>query len=127
MSLEDEFKMDEKDHEKKLSKFEKSKPDDEIIKETLEGLKSITHNGLKHIETLENMLKKEGGSAKSAGFIRAIMAKKNENEPNQFKKYNEEGFNELKITKNPLNNSSSYLVKRKYNDAIFKEFTLFFS
>jgi hypothetical protein len=59
MSLEDEFKMDDIDHERKLKELEKSKPNHEIIKNTLYGLREITNNGLKHIEILENMLTKK--------------------------------------------------------------------
>jgi hypothetical protein len=126
MSLKDEFKMDEKDHDKKLSKLEDDEPDDKLIKDTLEGLKSITDSGLKHIEILENMLHKEGGSAKSAGFIRAIMAGKNKEKPNEFKKFNSEGFNELN-TKNPINNISSNLIKKNFKNKTYKDFVLFFA
>lgn len=56
MSLGEEFKMDTKDHEHKLTKYEKEKHNKKEIYETLQGLKEITNNSLKHIEILERML-----------------------------------------------------------------------
>lgn len=73
MSLKDEFLMDTKDHQKKLSKYENEEHSIKEIMETLEGLKTITNNGLEHIKKLESMLELEGGSRASA-FIGAIMA-----------------------------------------------------
>lgn len=128
-SLEDEFKMDEKDHEKKLSSFEKSNPSNEDIKETLAGLKSITESGLTHIKKLEEMLELEGGSAKSAGFIRAIMARKKAEEEGKettrddaFKNYKKNGFKEQK-----LNKSSKDLVDNVFEDGIYKKLVLNFA
>lgn len=128
-SLEDEFKMDEKDHEKKLDEFEKSNPSNEDIKETLAGLKSITESGMNHIKKLEEMLELEGGSAKSAGFIRAIMARKKAEEEGKettrdeaFKKYKNTGFKEQK-----LNKSSKDLVDNVFEDGIYKKLVLNFA
>jgi hypothetical protein len=122
MDLGDEFKIDKKDHQKKLSKYEKEEHDEDEIYKTLNGLKELTNNGLKHIAILEEMLKKEGGSAQSSGFIRAIMANKNKSEPNQFKKYNREGFDEFK-----LKQSTENIINKKFKDKYFKDFVLIFS
>lgn len=62
MSLEDEFLMDEKDHNKKLINLENSKPNDELIRHTLKGLKSITASSMKHIKKLTKMLNSESES-----------------------------------------------------------------
>ena len=59
MSLKDEFLMDKKDHNKKLKKFEEKEHKKKVIEDALEGLKSITNSGLKHIEILEEMLNKK--------------------------------------------------------------------
>lgn len=128
MSLKDEFKMDEKDHEKKLDDFEYSNPSNEKIKETLAGLKSITESGLTHIKKLEEMLSLNGGSAKSAGFIRAIMARREAKKEgkeltrdSEFKNYEKSGFKEQK-----LNRSSKYLVNM-FDDGIYKKLVLNFA
>jgi len=129
MSLEDEFKMDEADHNKKLEKLESSNPDTDLIKGTLEGLKSITESGLQHIKKLEEMLELRGGSAKSAGFIRAVMARrkakkegKKTTRDENFKKFEKSGFNEKK-----LNKSSKNLVVNVFKDGVYKKMVLNFA
>lgn len=122
MPLGKEFEMDTKDHNKKLTKFEKESHDNETIEEVLEGLKTLSSSSLAHIEKIESMLKKEGGSAKSAGFIRAIMAGKNKEHEGQFKKFNKDGFDELK-----LNQASENVIKNNFKDKSYKDFVLLFS
>lgn len=123
MSLKDEFLMDTKDHQKKLSKYENEEHSIKEIMETLEGLKTITNNGLEHIKKLESMLELEGGS-KASAFIGAIMAGKNKDPKFQkdFKKYNRDGFKEDK-----MKNVSSNVIRNKYDTKDYKEFILFFS
>lgn len=122
MPLGKEFEMDTKDHNKKLTKFEKESHDNETIEEVLEGLKTLSSSSLAHIEKIESMLKKHGGSAKSAGFIRAIMAGKNKDKKEQFEKFNKEGFDEFK-----LNQSTSNVIKNLFKDKTYKDFVLIFS
>jgi hypothetical protein len=123
MSLKEEFLMDTKDHQKKLSKYENEEHSINEIKQTLEGLKTITNNGLEHIKKLEDMLELEGGS-RASGFIGAIMAGKNKEQKFQknFKKYNRDGFKE-----DEMKNVSSNVIRNKFNTKDFKDFILFFS
>jgi hypothetical protein len=119
-----EFKMDTEDHKKKLEEFEQSMPDHKTIKDVLKELKEMTNSGLTHINKLEELV---GGSAKSSGFISAIMANENKKRPKEFKKYNQEGFNELKITDNKLSKASGDMVRRKFKNEDYKKFITFLS
>ena len=123
MSLGEEFLMDAKDHQKKLSKFEEKTHNISQLQETLEGLRKLTNNGLEHIEKLENILELKGGSAKSQGFIRAIMWGKDKKPGNEssFKKYTESGgFDEKK-----LKQASRNVIQKKFTkDLVFKDFVL---
>jgi len=56
--LDDEFRMDEADHEKKLTEFEKSMPSQETIKDVLKALKHMNNSGLNHINKLEKLINK---------------------------------------------------------------------
>lgn len=123
MSLKDEFEMDTKDHQKKLSKYENEEHSINEIKETLEGLKTITNNGLQHIKKLEEMLEIQGGS-KASGFIASIMAGKNKDDKfkKNFKNYNQQGFKEEKIK-----NTTSNLIKNKFENKSYSDFIFYFS
>lgn len=122
-SLKKEFLMDNEDHEKKLSNFENENHSIKEIKETLEGLKTITNNGLEHIKKLEQMLEMEGGSRASA-FIACIMKGKNKKDEykKDFKNYNKEGFKEEK-----LKNTSSNLINNKFENKSYSDFIFYFS
>lgn len=125
MSLKEEFLMDNKDHNKKLKKFEESDPDIKQIEETLKGLKEITNNGLEHIEKLETM----GGARPSTGkaqeklLMKEFRAKEREFKKQQKEKEKEEKAKEREIKR--LKNLKLYFgideVPKGYRRASMEE------
>jgi len=99
MSLKDEFLMDNKDHNKKLKKFEESDPDIKQIEETLKGLREITEGGLEHIEKLETM----GGARPSTGKAQEkLLMKEFRAKEREFKKQQKEKEKERKAKEREL-------------------------
>lgn len=125
MSLKEEFLMDNKDHNKKLKKFEESDPDIKQIEETLKGLKEITNNGLEHIEKLETM----GGARPSTGkaqeklLMKEFRAKEREFKKQQKEKEKEQKAKEREIKR--LKNVKLYFgideVPKGYRRASMEE------